>query len=82
VGASDEYDLMTWFSTYGASSVDLFAPGENIFSTLPGSYGFMDGTSMSAPFVSGTAALIKSQKQSYEPGQIKNLILNTVDQKF
>jgi len=82
VGASDEYDMLTWFSNYGAVSVDLLAPGQNIYSTLPGDYGFMDGTSMSVPFVSGTAALIKSEKPGYDAGQIKNLILNSVDQKF
>lgn len=82
VGASDEFDMLTWFSNYGAVSVDLLAPGEDIYSTLPGDYGFMDGTSMSVPFVSGTAALIKSEKPGYDAGQIKNLILNSVDQKF
>jgi len=82
VGSSDEYDLISWFSNYGATSVDLVAPGENIYSTIPGNYGLMNGTSMSASFVSGTAALIKSERSSYDAGQIKNLILNTVDQKF
>ncbi|WP_373838073.1 S8 family serine peptidase [Methanospirillum sp.] len=81
VGASDENDMLTWFSNYGTSSVDLLAPGMDIYSTLPGSYGFMDGTSMAAPFVSGTAALIKSQKPGYDTIAIKNVILNSVDMK-
>ncbi len=35
VGATDLNDIPSWFTNYGASSVDLFAPGENILSTLP-----------------------------------------------
>ncbi len=35
VGATDHNDLPTWFTNYGSSSVDLFAPGESILSTLP-----------------------------------------------
>jgi subtilisin family serine protease len=81
VGASDANDAMTWFSNYGSTTIDLMAPGEGIYSTIPGGYEYMDGTSMATPFVSGTAALVKSLKSAYEPVQIKNLIMNTVDQK-
>ncbi|MBS1729808.1 MAG: S8 family serine peptidase [Bacteroidetes bacterium] len=50
------------FSNYGAKSVDVFAPGVNIYSTLPGGnkYGNLSGTSMAAPVVSGIAALIRA----------------------
>lgn len=50
------------FSNYGAQNVDVFAPGVNIYSTLPGGnkYGEMSGTSFSAPVVCGIAALIRS----------------------
>lgn len=49
------------FSNYGAKNVDVFAPGVNIYSTLPGSkYGNISGTSMAAPVVSGIATLIRA----------------------
>jgi len=81
VGATDNSDELTGFSNYGATSVDLMAPGQDIYSTIPNGYGNMSGTSMSVPFVSGTAALVMSQKQDYSPTQIKNIILDAVDAK-
>ncbi|MEO0336416.1 MAG: S8 family peptidase, partial [Pseudomonadota bacterium] len=49
-------------SNWGLNSVDLAAPGHNIYSLLPGNqYGFMTGTSQATAFVSGVAALVMAQ---------------------
>lgn len=61
VAATDSNDNKPAFSNYGAVTVDLGAPGYNIYSTSPNSsYATMSGTSISTPHVSGAAALIKS----------------------
>ncbi len=80
VAASDPYDRITPFSNYGAGIVDLAAPGDDIFSTLPANqYGYRDGTSMAAPFVSGVAALVLANTPDLTPAEIKAAIVNTVD---
>jgi thermitase len=69
------------FTNWGAQSVDVVAPGVDILSTLPGEdYAYFNGTSMATPFVAGIAGLVKSEHPSYSPKQIKNAILNTVDE--
>lgn len=62
VAALDNDDQLAVFSNYGATSVDLGAPGVNILSTyLNGEYRFANGTSMAAPHVAGVTALIYSR---------------------
>lgn len=80
VGNSDANDLKASDSNYGTKTVDLFAPGENIYSTLTGGgYGCKSGTSMAAPFVTGVAALMLSYNPTLTATEIKNIILNNVD---
>lgn len=66
------------FSNYGDKTVDLFAPGFDIYSTVPDNkYKREDGTSMAAPVVSGTAALIMAYYPNLSALQVKNIILKS-----
>ena len=64
------------FSNYGKKEVDLFAPGVNIYSTIPGGnmYGNASGTSMACPVVAGIAALIMQYYPSLSAIQVKEAI--------
>ena len=81
VGALDpEYgsDMVASYSNYGAINVDVFAPGTDIYSTIPNNkYEFMPGTSMASPAVAGVAALIRSQYPSLSASQVKKVILES-----
>ena len=80
--ASNRLDQFEPFSSYGASAVDVAAPGRQILSTFLGNdYRFFKGTSMSAAHVSGIAALVKSVNPSWRAPQLKEAIMNTVDQQ-
>jgi subtilisin family serine protease len=82
VGASgwkNDEDLVASFSNYGGKTVDVFAPGVKINSTMPSStYKENDGTSMAAPVVAGLAALIWSHYPNFTAVQIKDIIMNSV----
>ncbi|MGN6601019.1 MAG: S8 family serine peptidase [Ginsengibacter sp.] len=63
------------FSNYGKKSVDVFAPGVNIYSTLPhDKFGKMSGTSMAAPVVAGVAALILEYYPDLSAQQVRYVI--------
>ena len=62
-------------STYG-KYIDIAAPGTGIYSTLPNNlYGFMDGTSSAAAYVSGAASLLLSQDNELTPKQLKEALI-------
>jgi subtilisin family serine protease len=66
-------------SNYGATSVDLFAPGRDILSPVLGtSYSFYTGTSQSTPFVTAVCGAIKYANPSWTATEIKNGVLSSV----
>ena len=80
VGASDQFDRKAWFSNYGTRTVDLSAPGTNVYSTWTGAtYRFADGTSMATPQVSAAAALAKAVFPNASGVGLKALLLRDVD---
>ncbi|HLT87726.1 MAG TPA: S8 family peptidase [Sphingobacterium sp.] len=72
-------DLLAEFSNFGYRSVDVFAPGVKINSTMPESeYKEQNGTSMAAPVVSGLAAVIRSYYPEFTAKEVKDIILKSV----
>lgn len=78
-------DLLAEFSNYGYKTVDVFAPGVAINSTMPESkYKEQEGTSMAAPVVAGLAAMLRSYYPQLSAKETKDIIMKSVtkvDQK-
>ncbi|HEX3358172.1 MAG TPA: S8 family serine peptidase [Tepidisphaeraceae bacterium] len=80
VAATDSSDVLAGDSNYGAASVDLAAPGVNIFTTgINNSYTWFSGTSAATPFVSGVAALAFAYDPAATVAQVKSALINGVD---
>lgn len=81
VGASAEpntNELVASFSNYGKQTVDVFAPGKDIYSTVPGGkYENNSGTSMASPVVAGVAAVLKSYFPKLTYADIKRIIVQS-----
>src|SRR5206468_10998556 len=76
VAANDFTDTQSYYSSFGAHSVSISAPGDEILSTTPdNTYSVFSGTSMATPHVTGVAALLKAQDGTRDWRAIRNLIL-------
>ena len=70
---------LSWFSNIGPKSVDVAAPGSDVYSTMPGNgYGNMSGTSMATPTTVGVAAEVLSHFPELEPLQLKKALMEGV----
>jgi hypothetical protein len=79
VGATNASDTRSSYSNYG-SWVTLFAPGDSILTTVNGGgYGYVSGTSFSAPIAAGVAALVLSKNPSLTAQQLVDVLKNNTD---
>jgi subtilisin family serine protease len=83
VSSSNRRDEFPWMSAnYGQTSVDLVAPGEAIYScwsSAEDAYAFNSGTSMAAPMVAGSLALLKAEFPEETALQLKQRVMRSVD---
>lgn len=80
VAATGATGALAGFSNYGATSVDLGAPGTAIYSTLPGGrYGSLSGTSQAAPAVAGAVARLAAAKPGISVADVRTALFATVE---
>src|SRR5207253_7381726 len=79
VAASDPNDHRASFSNWGPTTVDVYAPGVGIWSTVRnGGYASFSGTSMAAPFVTGALALLRAEHADWNYHQLIDRLRSTV----
>lgn len=79
----DNQLLGNYSSNYGQQNVDIYAIGENVYSTNSDSYSYKSGTSMAAPIVTGLCAMLMSINSNLSINDLKNLILdNAIDHEM
>lgn len=82
VAATYKYEYLAPFSNYGKTMVDIAAPGMIINSQIPGNdYLKVSGTSQAAPMIANIAAGVKDANPGLTPGEIKEILMGTVDEK-
>lgn len=77
VAAIDSTGQLASFSSYGKTSVDVAAPGVNIYSTIPGGFDAWSGTSMATPHVSGVAVLLLAKEPNLSLADLRERIIKT-----
>lgn len=75
VAATNSEDRLASFSNFGATTVHVAAPGEKIYSTVPGGYDYKSGTSMATPHVTGVAGLLLSEYPQMSNQELKDRLI-------
>lgn len=83
VGATYKNEFFAPFSNFGTKMVDVAAPGMLIESAIPGAGNYLQvsGTSQASPYVANVAGQVKNANASLTPGEIRKILMGTVDMK-
>jgi len=78
IGSSFDQNMLAPFSNYGKNNVDIFAPGAEIYASVPENQReFLSGTSMASPSTAGVAAIIRSYYPQLSASQVKHILMNS-----